>query len=106
MAACQHERGITGKLLVHRQMTGATPDKFQHHRYRLVLSRAEADLLKADLGKKVYFMPHYRDDGDPATYREIVLFAEMNEITHYDPQQDWWRGDIVLVDAAGLTVDS
>jgi len=102
----QLERGITGKLMVHRQMTGSTPDKLQHHRFRLILTRAELVLLKADLGKKVYFMPHYRDELDPLPYRETVAFTEMNDITMYDPMQDWWRADITLVDATGLTVDT
>ena len=105
-ALIQLERGITGKLMVHRKMTGSTPDKLQHHRFRLILSRAELVLLKEDLGKKVYFMPHYRDELDPLVYRETVVFTEINDITMYDPMQDWWRADITLVDATGLTVDT
>jgi len=101
-----YESGITGKLMVHRQMTGSTPDVKEHHRFRLIMTRAEKDLLKADVGKKLYFMPHYRDEADPLPYRDAVLFAAMGEATMYDPQQGWWRADITLVDATGLTVDT
>jgi len=101
-----YEWGITGKLLVHRKMTGSTPDAKEHHRYRMIMTRAEKDLLKADVGKKVYFMPHYRDEADPTSYREVVLFAAMGEATMFDPQQEWWHADITLIDATGLAVDT
>jgi hypothetical protein len=98
------ERSLTNQLQVHRLMDGDDPIVNEGHRYTLVLSRAEKDLVITDLGKVVYFMPHYRDESDVATYRTTKLLMPGSGAVIYDPEMNWWRMAIVLEDASGIDV--
>lgn len=98
------ERGLTGQLQVHRLMDGNDPLVHESHRYTLILSRAEKDQVKADMGKVCYFMPHYRDEADVATYRKTVLLMPVTPTAMFDPMQDWWHWAVQLEDASGLDV--
>lgn len=106
-AAVITERGLTGRLLVHRQMEGGVPVKWEDHQYRILLTRAQKDTLIAHLGMIMYFMALYRDE-DPAgcaAYRDVVLLKAMVGVTHIDPNQQWWTATVYLESASGLTVD-
>lgn len=103
-AAVVTERGLTGKLLAHRRMTGGVPDKWTDRSYNLLLTRAQKDTLVAHDGMVCYFMPLYRDDAVWADYRETVLL-QVNKVKMFDPQQDWWQAAVTLEDASGLSVD-
>lgn len=93
------DRGITGKLHVHRLMDGADPEVFRDYHYVLILTRAELAQLVGDVGRTVYFMPHYRDEGVGfAPYRFKVLFEQLTNIRNIDPQLTWYMGTIYLRD--------
>jgi hypothetical protein len=98
------ERALTGRLHIHRVMDSGDPLVFDGHRYELFLTRAELDLLKADLARTVYFMPNYRDEGAGwETYREVVFFQSLTGIRNIDPEVDYWRAVIELVESTGNT---
>lgn len=92
------ERGLTGKLHVHRLMDGADPDVFKDYRYVLFLTRAQLAALVGDVGRTLYFMPHYRDDADVATYRFIVFFESVTSIRNIDPFLQYYQATIYLRD--------
>ena len=92
------ERGVTGKLHVHRLMDGVDPDVFRDYSYVLILTRAQLATLVGDVGRTLYFMPHYRDDADVATYRFIVFFESMTGIRNIDPFLQYYQATIYLRD--------
>jgi hypothetical protein len=92
------ERGITGKLHVHRLMDGASPEVFKDYNYVLIMTRAQLATLVGDVGKTVYFMPNYRDDGDVATYRFKVFFESATGIKNIDPFLQYYQSTIYLRD--------
>jgi hypothetical protein len=102
--AVSMERSLTGKLHVHRLTSAGVPVVFDNYRYTLILTLAEKNQIAADLGKIVYFMPHYRDDADAATYRTEMLFSSMTEVHNIDPMLEWWTATIELVEATGQSV--
>lgn len=104
-AAVSSERSLTGDLQVHRTTSAGSVMTFLDRDYQVVATRAEMELLKADLGKICYFMPHYRDDADTATYRVVVLFERMTPAIPFDPMNDYWHSTVHLTDASALTVD-
>jgi hypothetical protein len=98
------ERSLTNRLQVHRLMDGSDPIVNEGHRYTLILSRAEKDQVKDDMGKVVYFMPHYRDESDVATYRKPMLLMPVSGTAIFDPEMNWWHWAIALEDASGIDV--
>jgi len=98
------ERGITGKLHVHRLMDGVSPEKFQDYNYGLILTRAQLATLVGDVGKTVYFMPHYRDDADVATYRFKVFFESASNIRNIDTFREYYRATIYRRDNSDGTI--
>jgi hypothetical protein len=103
-AAAVGERSLTGQLHVHRTLSAGTVIQFRDYEYTLILTLAEYQALIALVGKVCYFMPHYRDDADVATYREVVLFQTMSEEKLLDPCMTYFTATIHLVDADGCTV--
>lgn len=103
-AAVQSERGITGKLHVHRTKSAGSVVQFRDYPYTLILTHAEYRALRLLVGKVVYFMPHYRDEGDVASYLYTVLFERMGEEVPLPANLAYWRVGIHLVDAEGNTV--
>lgn len=101
-ALATSERSLTGQLQVHRVNVGADPYIGRDHMYELLCSRAEKDLVEADRGKVVYFMPHWRDNADIA-YR-FVMLLETTSATQLDPMGNWWALVVMLTDATGLAV--
>jgi len=98
-------RTITGYLVVHRTMDSGDPLLLKDYHYQLVLTRAEYYQLVANIGKIMYFMPHYRDEADALTYRKVVVLQSISEAKPYDPMLDYWSATINVIDAAGNTVD-
>jgi len=93
------DRSITGKLHVHRLMDGTDPEVFRDYRYTLILTRDELTRLVEDLGRTVYFMPHWRDEGAGfAAYRFKVLFERLTNVRNVDPMTDYWSATIYLRD--------
>ena len=93
------ERSITGKLHVHRLMDGSNPVVFDDHHFTLKLTRAELVTLTADVGRTMYFMPHYRDEGAAwATYRFIVLLESMTGVRGINAMQEHFLATIYLRD--------
>lgn len=93
------ERGVTGKLHVHRLMSGSDPVVFEDHHFMLKLSRAELLLLTADVGRTVYFMPHYRDEGAGwASYRFKVLLESMTGVRSGTSMQGFFLATVYLRD--------
>ena len=98
-SAVATERGITGKLHVHRLMSGSNPVVLQDHHYMLKMTRAEMELLIGDLGRTVYFMPNYRDEGAGwAAYRFKVLLESLSGLRGWTSQHDDFVGTIYLRD--------
>lgn len=102
--AVASERGITGKLHIHRTLDAGNVIQFKDYPYTLICTHAEYRALRLLLGKVVYFMPIYRDDADVATYRFVVLLQAVAEEAPYDANQDYWRVVIRLVDAEGNAI--
>ena len=98
------ERSLTGKMHIHRLTTGGNPTLIPAYRYTLILTLAEKDQIAADLGKTVYFMQHYRDDADTATYRKVMIFRSISEVENFNPMIEWWRATIDLEEATGQSV--
>lgn len=103
-AAVQSERGITGKLHIHRVLELGSVKQWRDYPYTLICTHEEYRNLRTLLGKVVYFMPHYRDEGDVATYRHVVLFQSMVEEAPYNPVLEYWRVGIRLIDAEGNAI--
>lgn len=103
-AAVQSERGITGKLHVHRVLETGIVKQWRDYPYTLLCTHAEYRALRLLIGKVVYFMPHYRDDGDVANYRFVVLFQSMMEEIPLPADLAYWRVSIHLIDAEGNAV--
>ena len=104
-AAGVSERALDGTLQIHRVIdvgTGAVM-QFRNYTYRLILTLAEYLTLRGLVGKVVYFMPHYRDDGDAATYRVIVFFNGMQEEGPIATMLTYWKATIFLESATGAT---
>jgi len=97
------ERSITGKLHTQRILSAGEPIVYSGFRYTLFLTRAEKTQLAEDLGKYVYFMPHYRDDASPASYRSVMLFRSMTDVENIDPHLEYYNAVIELVEATGHT---
>lgn len=98
------ERSITGRLIVHRTTSAGSPVLKQDYDYEIILALADLDSLFSMRGKKVYFMAHFRDEGDVA-YRSIVFLQITSESLNYDPMLAWHHVQIHLTDATGETVD-
>jgi hypothetical protein len=97
------ERSLTGLLQVHRIMEGTTPLQFDNQRHELLIqTRAKLEVLKADLGRLVYFMPHLRDEAVAATYRSVKLLKSVAP-RHIDPMLEWFAAAIELEDATSNT---
>jgi len=93
------DRSLTGKLHVHRLLSAGNPEVFRDYHYILILTRAELIQLVGDLGKTLYFMPHYRDEGAGfASYRYKVLFESLTNVRNIDPMTDHWQATIYLRD--------
>lgn len=103
-AAVSSERGITGKLHIHRVLETGVVKQWRDYPYTLICTHAEYRALRLLVGKVVYFMPHYRDDGDVANYRFVVLFESMGDETPFDANLDYWKVAIRLIDAEGNTI--
>lgn len=76
------EYAVDATLMVHVVTSGGDPVISDARRYRFKVTRAELDTLLADLGKEVYFVPHYHpdDNSDHTAYRSQVRFAAVTEI--------------------------
>ncbi|KKL91712.1 hypothetical protein LCGC14_1891940, partial [marine sediment metagenome] len=99
------ERALTGKLHIHRLLDDSDPKVFDGRRYKVLLTgQAEVSQLAADLGKTVYFMANYRDEGDVATYRSVMLFKSMRDVTAVDPSETYFSCSVELVSAEGNSV--
>ena len=95
------ERSITGTLHVHRLMDGANPVVFDDHHFTLKLTRAELVTLTADVGRTLYFMPHYRDEGAAwATYRFKVFLESMTGVKGITSMHAHFLATIYLRDNA------
>jgi len=99
------ERGLTGLLHVHRATSGGLVMQFRDYIYTLVLTLAEYQAVTGLVGHICYFMPHYRDDAVPASYRRIVLVHPLADQRPMDTAQlQWWSLSVKLTDAASNTV--
>ena len=99
------ERSLTGKLHIHKLLDGTDPKVFDGRRYKMLLTgQSEVSQLAADLGKVIYFMPNYRDEGDIATYRSIVLFKSMRDVTAVDASETYFYATIELEEATDQSV--
>lgn len=100
------ERSLTGAMMIHRLRENDLPKSFSGMRYTMFLtSAAEKEALSDLLGYVVYFMPHYRDEADVATYRSVMLFKSMTEVEPYDPMLGWWKAVIELEEATNNEVE-
>ena len=97
------ERSLTGALHIHRVMESGSPLVFSGYQYTLFLTMAEKDQIALDLGRVVYFMPHWRDEGD-AGYRSVMLFKSMMNVKNIDPMLQYWIATIQLESAEGNEV--
>ena len=103
--AIHTERSLTGKLHIHKLLDGTDPKVFNGRRYKVLLTgQAEVSQLAADLGKVVYFMANYRDEGDVATYRSVMLFKSMRDVVAVDPSETYFSCSIELEEATGQSV--
>ena len=101
-------RGLTGHLHIHRTVGGPgnVPINLRDFHYELILTRAEYDALRVVVGTIAYFMPHFRDEGDPTSTRKVVVIQSMSEASVFNPDlADWWHAIVNLVDAENNTVD-
>ena len=103
--AVHTERSLTGKLHVHKLLDGSDPKVFDGRRYKMLLTgQAEVSQLAADLGKVVYFMANYRDEGDVATYRSIMFFKSMRDVTAVDASETFFYATVELEEATNQSV--
>ncbi len=99
------ERALTGKLHIHRLLDGSDPKVFDGRRYKVLLTgQSEVSQLAADLGKNIYFMANYRDEGDVATYRSVMYFKSMRDVVAVDPSETYFSCSIELEESTGNTV--
>ena len=105
-AAVVTERALDGQLHVHRTTTaGGDVFRTRDYRYQLILTHAEYLTLRAKLGEIMYFMPHYRNESAPLSYRFVVTFEQMLEDGMREPTMLYFKSTIHLTDSDGLTVD-
>ncbi len=104
--AIHTERSLTGKLHIHKLLDGGDLKVFDGRRYKVLLTgQSEVSQLAADLGKTVYFMPNYREEGAGyADYRSIMLFKSMKDVTAVDPSETYFSCSIELEESTGNSV--
>lgn len=98
------ERSITGKMHIHRVTSSGVPLVFDNYRYTLWLLDEELDTLRALLARVVYFMPHYRDEADAASYRTVMLLSSITDAKPLNPGLDYYLATIMLEVATGQSV--
>ena len=76
------EWAVDGTMMAHKVTSGGDPVVSEARRYRLKVTRSELVALLADVGRRVYFCPHYHpdDNTDHAAYRSQVEFTRITEI--------------------------
>jgi hypothetical protein len=99
------ERGVTGKLHVHRVVDGGgDPYQFVADACTLLLTQAQMATVKALAGKAVYYVPNRHDDDDVGSYATAcILVIPTGGITNIDPMGDWWRVQIQVADNETVT---
>lgn len=70
---------------VHRVLTGGVPELRDDFSHILVVSYAEYLTLRGMIGKTVYFVDNYHDDGDLATYTDTKLLRALSKVTPFTP---------------------
>ncbi|MHC4542913.1 MAG: hypothetical protein ACYSYL_00100 [Planctomycetota bacterium] len=90
------ERSLTGLLQTHRLRDNGDTKVYSEPSYTLLLTREEKDQLVVDLGEQVYFMPHYRDEGDALNYRMLMTFSSIADCKPMEPMIEWWQATIKL----------
>jgi len=109
------ERALTGKLHIHRLLTGGGDVvQFVADTMRLRATNAERITLQGLAGKTVYYTAHYHDDDEDGAgslkawaasvhvKRMLVVFRP-GSITNRDPKADYWFITIELVDDHQVT---
>jgi len=100
--AMYFERSFTGKLQVHRLLSGAEPVTFQVDKVRLKCTLAEMLAIRALAGKQCYYVPNYHDDVASVPQADYIYtcFISMppGSITNLDPMSTWWWVNLSIVD--------
>lgn len=89
------ERSLTGLLQTHRLRENGNTKVYEEPTYTLLLTRDEKSQLAADLGEQVYFMPHFRDEGDASSFTKLMTFVSM-ECKPLEPMIWYWTANIRL----------
>lgn len=76
------EWAVDATMMAHKVTSGGDPVVSEGRRYRLKATRAELDALFADVGRQVYFCPHYHPDNntDHSASVQTVEFTRITEI--------------------------
>ena len=90
------ERGLTGKLHVHR----LADTQIEDIGHVLVVTHAELTTILGDLGETVDFVDNYHDDDgeNSSSYVQQKVFTEVRGIKLVDPYMQYYYVRIILQD--------
>ena len=94
-----YERGLTGKLLVHRLVDDSgDPIQFDEDILTLTITLAEMITLRALAGKAMYYVPNLHDDASLSSYIETCYFDIRPGMALIDPMGSYWSIQIQIHD--------
>ena len=94
------ERSVTGKLHTHRVVDGVgDPYQFEQDKCTIRVSLTEMLTLRGLIGRQVYFIPNYHNDGD-ITDNMVTGYLSINSggIVNIDPIGIYWNVTFQIMD--------
>jgi hypothetical protein len=100
-----NERSVTGKLHVHRIVDGSgDPYQFEEDKVTIMATLAEMAVLRALIGKTVYYVCPYHDPDNLANYVvTTVLVINPGGVANVDPMCTYWRVTCEFLDDSTVT---
>ena len=83
---------------VHRVAPGGVVELRDDFSHVLIVSYTEYLTLRGMIGKTVYFVDSYHDDGSLATYTDTKLFKAISKVTPFTPDLSGMYVQIALED--------
>lgn len=103
--AVAYERGITGKLHVHRlESSTGVPVKFDADKGTLFCTLVEMNTIRGLAGQQVYYVEPYHDDDDMGTWPTSayivrgILMVNPGAVTNLDPMCSLWSVQVEIAD--------
>ncbi len=96
--AVQHERSLTGALMVYRLYDTGVPVRFKDLSIALLCTDVEKEKLLDLSGRTCYYVPNRHSDdvhGKVDGYRCLLVVDSAQNV---DPGLDWWMTTVSITD--------